>query len=65
VPSAVTYLGAGNDWAGMHSDALAVIRGPLVIGDIAVIAQGCERSIVTKTCVVFEMPDGNIRRASE
>jgi steroid delta-isomerase-like uncharacterized protein len=61
----ITHLDAGEDWACVIYDVNATIRGPVVLDGITVIPDGSDRLILTKTCVVFEMEHGKIRRATE
>lgn len=61
----ITHLDAGDDWACVTYDVNATIRGPVVLDGVTIIPDGSDRSILTKTCLVFEMNHGKIDRATE
>jgi len=61
----ITHLEAGEQWACVSYDTHATIRGPVVLGDVTVIPEGSERTVVTKAHVVFEMRQGKISRGIE
>lgn len=61
----IIHLDAGDDWATVEYTAEATIAGPIAIQGVTILAEGVQRNLVLKACLLFQMKEGKIHRGQE